>query len=460
MGKSHSLNSKHIRLNTQQQLWIKQLFPYLSFPSISTDVNFQKDLSKTAKYLEGLLKDAGCTTTQIISGYGNDIVFGECVVHTKYPTFLVYGHYDVQPPGDIGKWGNPPFRPMIKPTDVHPTGAIFARGASDQKCQLFIYIKALETLLHSGCLGCNIKFLIEGEEEIGSPHLHKFVKDHRELLVADAIFISDTAFVAKDTPTITTSLRGFTGLKVTLETTRNEMHSGSFGGALRNPILELCRLINGLSNDAGEVLLKEFYDEVIRYDRTSDKGVNTFVLPIKEEDAKFLMDETGFSPIELATVRPSLDVHGIKGGYIEEGIKTIVPREASAVLSLRLVANQKAQVIQNRLVDYFIGQKKNNVNIKLKRLPNAEPYFVDSKNPYLQKAKMALLEVYRSDVFELNSGGSLPILSTFEKELNCKSILLGFGLGSDNVHGVDEHFGLENLFKGVDTIVTLFSAKS
>ncbi len=439
--------------------WLKELFGYLAIPSISTDINYKDGINKAAKYVQSLFLEAGCVNTELIFGYGNPVVYGEYIHDASKPTILVYGHYDIQPPGDINLWCKDPFSPCVKSTPIHPDGAIFARGASDQKGQLFIHIKALGYLLKKEKLNYNIKFIIEGEEEIGSVNLHRFVKEYRELLKADIILISDTAFIDENVPTITTSLRGFTGVEVFLKTTEDDLHSGLFGGALVNPVYELCRLIGKLKNEDLSINIDGFYDDVIVFDKKARELLNRFPIRTNKKEERFLEGEKGYTPMEHSSIRPSIDMHGIKGGFIQEGIKTIIPNNASAKISLRLVANQKAQNIQTKLIKYFDDNISKTVSLQISPLPCAEPYIINSNNEWLIKAKQAMQNVYKKEVFEFRSGGSLPIISTFEKELGCKTILIGFGLNSDNIHGINEHFGLNNLFKGIDTMIEFYKEK-
>ncbi|MGW9685057.1 M20/M25/M40 family metallo-hydrolase [Flagellimonas sp. 2504JD1-5] len=449
-----------INFENQKVEWLQELFEFLSIPSISTDSAYTGSIEDAADFVLSSLKKAGCTKTSKITRYGNPLVYGEYIKDKSYPTILVYGHYDVQPPGDEKLWNHGPFVPYLEATKLHPQGAIWARGASDQKGQLFIHIKAFQYLVQYNQLNCNIKFIVEGEEEIGSINLHTFVKDNKELLASDIVLISDTAFVEKDVPTITTGLRGFTGLEVSLKTTEDDLHSGLFGGAFINPVFELCRLVAGLKDEYAKIKIDGFYENVLEMDDKGRAILNQYPLKIRGKEKRFLNGENGYSSLEHVSIRPSLDVHGIQGGFMEKGIKTIIPYKASTKISLRLVANQNAKEIQEKLIAYFQENVAGNITIKILKLPCAEPYHINSNNKWLSIAKKALKEIYQKDVYELKSGGSLPIAGTFEKELGSKSILIGFGLNSDNVHGVNEHFGISNFYNGIRTMISLYESYS
>ena len=444
-----------MNLNSEHEKWMEQLNGFLSIPSISTNPKYSRSVREAALYTEKLLRSAGCLKTQIITGFGHPIVYGEYVFDSSKPTILIYGHYDVQPPGEERLWDSNPFSPLIKSTDIHPEGAIFARGTSDQKAQLFLNMKAFEKVRTTGQLNFNVKFLVEGEEEIGSIHFHNSVKANKNLLSSDVVLISDTTLVKKDVPTITTSLRGFTGLEVVLQTTENEMHSGRYGGAVVNPIFELCRLIGGLKKPNSSINLNGFYKDVQVFDTSTRNTINSNFFYIKKEDEPFLTGEMGYTSSERVGIRPSIDIHGIKGGYIQEGIKTIIPNKASAKISVRLVTNQSSSDIQNKLIAYFEENCSNHIALQTTKLPCAEPYLIPSNNPWLKMAKNAMKKVFGKEVVEFRSGGSLPIVSTFQSVLGCKSLLIGFGLSSDNAHGINEHFGITNLIKGMETISEL-----
>ncbi len=391
---------------------------------------------------------------------GNPIVYGEKIIDEKLPTILVYGHYDVQPADPIELWESAPFEPIIKKTELHPEGAIFARGSADDKGQFFMHVKALEYMVSTNSLPCNVKFMIEGEEEIGSSSLGWFVKRNHDKLKNDIILISDTGMIAKDIPSITTGLRGLSYVEVEVTGPNRDLHSGLYGGAVANPINILCEMIASLHDENNRVTIPHFYDKV--QELSTEERTEMAKAPFSLENYKKALnindihDVTGFSTNERASVRPTLDVNGIWGGYIGEGAKTVIPSKAFAKISMRLVPNQDWEEITTLFTEHFKNIAPKGVTLKVTPHHGGQAYVTPTDSIGYQAAANAYETTFGKRPIPMRSGGSIPIVALFENELQSKSILMGFGLDSDAIHSPNEHYGIFNYLKGIETIPYFF----
>jgi len=443
-------------INTHKDRFLDELLDLLRIPSISADPAYTEDVATAAAYVSDSLKKAGVDTAEIHSTAGHPIVFAEKMVREDLPTVLVYGHYDVQPPDPLELWESPPFEPVIKKTAIHPDGAIFARGACDDKGQMYMHVKAFEAMHAAGKLSCNIKFLIEGEEEIGSDHLEKFCKENVDKLACDVVILSDTSIIANDVPSITTGLRGLSYLEVEVTGPNRDLHSGVYGGAVANPINVLCDMIASLKNDDLSISIPGFYDHVVIVDEAERKAMNKapFSLDNYTHDLKIkeVMGENGYTTLERTSIRPTLDVNGIWGGYIGEGAKTVLPSKAFAKISMRLVPDQTPEEITALFTDHFKSIAPEGVSVEVKPHHGGYPAVTPTDTIEYQAAEMAMEQTYGKKPIPQRSGGSIPIVAMFEEVFGVKSVLLGFGLDSDDIHSPNENYGLFNYYKGIETI--------
>lgn len=444
------------------QKQLNELIEFLKIPSISADSNYKESVEDAAKWVAASLKSIGCSAVEVIPTPGHPVVYGECKVDDSLPTILVYGHYDVQPPDPIDLWDSPPFEPVIKKTNIHPEGAIFARGACDDKGQMFMHIKAIENIKSNGELPCNVKFMIEGEEEVGSDHLEGFIKAHLDKLKCDQIIISDTGINRLDKPAITTGLRGLSYMEVTVTGPNRDLHSGLYGGTVANPINILCEMIASLHDENYQVNIPGFYDQVITYTEAERKEIEQ--APINNEDfkqslkIKSLHGEKGFSTLERKSIRPTLDVNGIWGGYTGEGAKTVIPSQAHAKISMRLVPNQQWEAISQLFEKHFNNIAPDSVIVTVNTHHGGQAYLTPTDDIGYKAASMAYEKVFGKAPVPLRDGGSIPIVPMFEKVLGCKTLLMGFGLDSDAIHSPNEHYGVQNFFLGIKTIQEFYSA--
>jgi acetylornithine deacetylase/succinyl-diaminopimelate desuccinylase-like protein len=436
--------------------FVKELIELLKIPSVSADPAYKKDVLNTAAAVKDALKTAGCDSVEICETPGYPIVFGEKIIDKNLPTILVYGHYDVQPPDPVELWDSPPFEPVIKNTKVHPEGAIFARGACDDKGQMYMHVKALEYMTQTGSLPCNVKFMIEGEEEVGSESLGWFIERNKEKLANDVILISDTGMIAKDTPSITTGLRGLSYVEVELTGPNRDLHSGLYGGAVANPINVLTKMIASLHDENNHITIPGFYDKV---DELSDEErAKMAEAPFSLDKYKEALDidavygEKGYSTNERNSIRPTLDVNGIWGGYTGEGAKTVIAGKAFAKISMRLVPNQDWEEITELFKKHFESIAPKGTRIKVKPHHGGQAYVTPIDTVEYQAASNAYKESFGKEPIPQRSGGSIPIVSLFEKQLKSKTILMGFGFDSDAIHSPNEHFGIWNFLKGIKTI--------
>ncbi len=439
---------KYIEENNQR--FIEELFELIRIPSVSAKEEHKQDMYWAAQWIQKKLIADGASKAQVFDTEGHPVVFGEKIVDPSLPTILVYGHYDVQPAEPFDLWESPPFEPQIR------NNRIYARGANDDKGQLFMHIKAFEYLAKTSQLPCNVKFMIEGEEEVGSPSLEKFCHEKKEMLKADIILVSDTSMIAPDTPSITTGLRGLAYMEVEVTGPSHDLHSGLFGGAVDNPLNVLCSMIARLKDEGNRITIPGFYDDVVELsmEERSEmarapfsieafrKGIN-----IKKENG-----EKGYSPMEHTGIRPSLDVNGIWGGYTGKGAKTILPSKASAKISMRLVPNQKSDKIEKLFKKYFESIAPESVTVKVEYLHGGEAYAAPVDTLGYRAASKAFETTYGKKPIPVRSGGSIPIIALFEKVLGLKSILIGFGLDSDAIHSPNESYSLDQFRKGIETI--------
>ncbi len=436
--------------------FINELLELLKIPSISADTAYKDDVIKTANEVLKSLKAAGCDQVEICETPGYPIVYGEKIIDKNLPTVLVYGHYDVQPPDPIELWDSPPFEPIIKATDIHPEGAIFARGSCDDKGQMYMHVKALEIMTKTGQLPCNVKFMIEGEEEVGSKSLSWFLERNQEKLSNDVILISDTGMIAKDVPSITTGLRGLSYVEVEVTGPNRDLHSGLYGGAVANPINVLTKMIASLHDENNHITIPGFYDKVenLSNDERAQMAKAPFSLDAykKSLDINAVYGEEGYTTNERNSIRPTLDVNGIWGGYTGEGAKTVIASKAYAKISMRLVPNQDWEEITELFKTHFENIAPEAVTVKVTPHHGGQGYVTPIDNIGYQAASKAYQDSFGKTPIPQRSGGSIPIVSLFEKELKSKTILMGFGLDSDAIHSPNEHFGVWNYLKGIETI--------
>ena len=443
-------------INSNRDRFVNELFELLRLPSISADKAYKADVLKTAEAVAKSLEKAGVDKAEIVETPGYPVVYAEKMVDPNLPTVCVYGHYDVQPADPIDLWSSPPFEPVIRKTDAHPDGAIFARGACDDKGQMFMHVKALEVMNNTGGVPCNVKFMIEGEEEVGSENLEWFLVNHKDKLDCDVILISDTGMLSNENPSITTGLRGLSYVEVKVTGPNRDLHSGLYGGAVANPINVLTKMIASLHDDNKHITIPGFYDRVVEVSPEERKKMAE--APFSLEKYKKALDidavygEEGFVTMERNSIRPTLDVNGIWGGYIGEGAKTVIPSVAQAKISMRLVPDQDPKEITKLFADHFESIAPEGVKVEVNPHHGGYPYVSPIDTVEYQAASKAMEESFGKTPVPVRSGGSIPIVSLFEKELGVKSILLGFGLDSDAIHSPNEHYGLFNYFKGIETI--------
>ena len=443
-------------ISQNKERFLEELLDLLRIPSVSADSAYDADTAKTADAIKKRLEEAGANQVEICETEGHPIVYGEKIIDGSLPTVLVYGHYDVQPADPIELWDSPPFEPVIKTTDAHPEGAIFARGSCDDKGQMYMHVKAFEVMMKTNSLACNVKFMIEGEEEVGSENLGTFVKANKEKLKADVIVISDTGIIANDIPSITVGLRGLSYVEVEVTGPNRDLHSGLYGGAVANPINILCEMIAKMKDDKDHIAIPGFYDDVEVL--SEQDRVELAKAPFNVEDYKKSIDladihgEEGYSSMERVSIRPTLDVNGIWGGYIGEGAKTVIASKAYAKISMRLVPHQDSEKITQLFTDYFNHIAPKSVSVKVTPHHGGTPYVTPTNFVGYQAAKQAMEVSFGKTPVPVRSGGSIPIVALFEEELGLKSVLMGFGLDSDAIHSPNEHYGVFNYFKGIETI--------
>lgn len=431
-----------------------ELFELLRIPSISAQSAHKEDMVRCAEWLAISLAKAGADRSDVMPTEGNPVVYAEKIIDPAAKTVLVYGHYDVMPVDPVEEWRTDPFEPVIK------DNRIWARGANDDKGQSFMHVKAFEAMVQSGELPCNVKFMLEGEEEIGSGSLYKWCRDNRKLLKADVILVSDTSLIGWDTPSITCGLRGLCYMEVEVTGPNKDLHSGLYGGAVANPANVLARMIASLVDDNGHITIPGFYDGVRELTAAERRAFNK--APFSLQNYKKALEigdvegEAGYTTIERTGIRPSLDVNGIWGGYTEEGTKTVIPSKASAKISMRLVPGQDYVKIGKLFAKHFKAIAPKSVRVEVRALHGGAPYVAPSDLPAYKAAAKAIEQTFGRKPLPYYSGGSIPIISGFEKILGLKSILMGFGLDRDAIHSPNESYGLDNFYRGIETIALFY----
>ncbi len=433
-----------------KQRFLDELFELLRFPSVSADPKYKQDVLKTADYVAQKLKEAGADHVEICETAGNPIVYGEKGSDPGKPTILVYGHYDVQPPDPLELWETPPFEPTIR------DGKIYARGSADDKGQFYMHVKAFELMVQQGNLPCNVKFMIEGEEEVGSSNLGIFVKANKERLKADVVLISDTSMISMEHPSLETGLRGLSYLEVEVTGPNRDLHSGVYGGAVANPATILAKMIASLHDENNHITIPGFYDDVAELTTPERKALNE--APYDEATYKAdlgvdeLWGEKGYSTLERTGTRPTLEVNGIWGGYIGEGAKTVLPSKAYAKISMRLVPDQHSNKITKLFTDHFKKIAPKSVKVKVTPHHGGEPVVTPTNSVAFKAAQKAITESFGKAPIPTRGGGSIPIVALFEAELGIKTVLMGFGLDSDALHSPNEKYDIVNYYKGIETI--------
>ena len=441
---------------THQNRFINELIELLKIPSVSADTKYKKEVLNTADFVKKSLEDAGCDLVELCETPGYPIIYAEKIIDPKLPTVLVYGHYDVQPADPINLWDAPPFEPVIKKTAIHPEGAIFARGACDDKGQMYMHVKAVEYMIATGNLPCNVKFMIEGEEEVGSESLSWFVPRNKEKLSNDVILISDTGMISNDIPSITTGLRGLSYVQVEVTGPNRDLHSGLYGGAVANPINVLAKMIASLHDENNHITIPGFYDHVEELSAAERAEMAKAPFSLEKYQKALEIDavygEKGYSTNERNSIRPTLDVNGIWGGYTGEGAKTVIASKAYAKISMRLVPNQDWKTITELFKNHFESIAPKAVSVKVTPHHGGQGYVTPIDHIGYKAASKAYETTFGKTPIPQRSGGSIPIVALFEKELESKTILMGFGLDSDAIHSPNEHFGVWNYLKGIETI--------
>lgn len=441
-------------INENKERFLEELFELIRIPSISSQSKHKEDMQRVAEKWKEILINAGVDKAEIMPTKGHPVVYAEKIISKDAPTVLVYGHADVMPPDPVDQWKSNPFEPEVR------DGKIYARGADDNKGQSFIHAKAFEYLVKNDLLKVNVKFLIEGEEEIGSPSLGEFCENNKELLKSDIILVSDTSMIDEDTPSITTGLRGIAYWEVEVTGPNVDLHSGLFGGAVANPIEELSKMIAGLIDENGRVTVPGFYDDVEEI--SDEERAKLAEAPYDEEKykkaigVKALQGEKGYSTIERTGIRPAMDLCGIWGGYMDEGAKTVLPSKAYAKVSARLVPNQDNKKITQQFKEYFESIAPESVTVKVTPLHGGQAYVCPMDIPAYKAAEKAFYKVYGKNPIPFRSGGSIPIIADFEKILGTKSILMGFGLESDAIHSPNENFPLKQFYNGIETVIEFY----
>ena len=434
--------------------FLQELFEWLRIPSISADSRRKEDVRKAAEFLKQKFTEAGADKVEICETKGHPIVYAEKISNSSLPTVLVYGHYDVQPADPLELWDSPAFEPVIK------GDKIFARGSSDDKGQVYMHVKAFEIMMKHNTLPCNVKFMVEGEEEVGSDNLGTFVKENKIRLKADIILISDTALISLDDPSITTGLRGLSYMEVEVTGPNRDLHSGVYGGAVANPANVLCEMIASLHDENGRVTIPGFYDKVAALSEGERKAINQAPFDLdaykKELGIEEVTGEKGYTTVERTGIRPTLDVNGIWGGYSGEGAKTVLPSKAHAKISMRLVPDQVSAEITALFTKHFQAIAPKYVKVKVQAHHGGEPAVTPTNSPAFKAASKAFEEVWGKKPIPTRDGGSIPIVALFKKELGLDTVLMGFGLDTDAIHSPNERYGIKNFMLGIETIVAFY----
>jgi acetylornithine deacetylase/succinyl-diaminopimelate desuccinylase-like protein len=441
-------------LNDHKDKFLNELLDLLRIPSVSADNKFDGDVRNAAMFVKDQLISAGVDYAELYETKGHPIVYAEKIIDSSFPTVLVYGHYDVQPADPYELWDHPPFEPIVK------NDRIYARGACDDKGQMYMHVKAFEAMIETDTLTCNVKFMIEGEEEVGSDNLEAFIKEEKQKLLADVILISDTSIINNDTPSITVGLRGLSYLEVEVTGPNKDLHSGVYGGAIANPINILTKLIADMQDEEGRITLPGFYDDVLEYSEAQRAEMAKAPFDLdhykKELNIEDVKGEKGFSTIERVGIRPCLDVNGIWGGYTGPGSKTVLPSKAFAKISTRLVSNQNSGKITQMIIKYFEENAPKSVKVKVTPHHGGTPAVVSTHSNGYQAASKAFEQSWGKTPIPTMEGGSIPIVALFMQELKIEPILMGFGLDSDDIHSPNESYGLFNYYKGIETIAYFY----
>lgn len=437
-----------------KERFLEELLELLRIPSVSADSRHNQDTIKCAEAVKQRLQEAGAENVEVCPTAGHPIVYGEKIIDPALPTVVVYGHYDVQPPDPLELWHSGPFEPVIK------DGRIYARGSADDKGQFYMHVKAFETMIRTNTLPCNVKFMIEGEEEVGSANLGIFLKDNKERLKGDVVLISDTSMISLEHPSLDTGLRGLAYMEVEVTGPNRDLHSGVYGGAVGNPATILCKMIASLHDENNHITIPGFYDNV--QELTADEREALNQAPFDEAEYKAelgvadVWGEKGYTTIERTGIRPTLEVNGIWGGYTGEGSKTVLPSKAFAKISMRLVPNQDWHEISDLFAKHFAAIAPASVQVKVTAHHGGNPYVTPTDHIAFKAASEAIKETFGKAPIPVRGGGSIPIVALFEKELGLKTILMGFGLDNDNLHSPNEKYDLENYYKGIETIPYFF----
>jgi acetylornithine deacetylase/succinyl-diaminopimelate desuccinylase-like protein len=444
---------KHI-VDQNSERYLNELFALLRIPSVSADPKYKADVLRMADAVKDSLVAAGADRVEICPTPGYPIVYGEKIIDSNLPTVLVYGHYDVQPPDPLELWTSPPFEPVIR------NGNIYARGSADDKGQVFMHVKAFELMLQNNLLPCNVKFMIEGEEEVGSSNLDNFLEANKERLKADCVLVSDTSMIANDIPSINTGLRGLSYVEVEVTGPNRDLHSGVYGGGVANPINVLCEMIASLKDNDLHISIPGFYDDVLELSQSERDALNSAPFSVDEYKTELkigdVMGEKGYSTLERTATRPTLDVNGIWGGYTGEGAKTVLPSKAFAKISMRLVPNQSPDKITELFKKHFESIAPAGVKVEVRPHHGGWPVVTPTDSNEYRAAAKAMQTTFGKEPIPARGGGSIPIVASFEKILGLKTVLMGFGLDTDDIHSPDEHYGVFNYLKGIETIPYFF----
>lgn len=441
-------------LNNNKDRFLSELFELLRIPSISADSAYKDDVAVAAEFVAKKLKEAGADKVEVCKTEGHPIIYGEKIINPNLPTILVYGHYDVQPVVPLDLWITPPFEPTVR------NERIYARGACDDKGQMYMHVKAFEAMMQTDSLACNVKFMIEGEEEAGSGNLGPFCIANKERLKADVVLISDTSMIGNDTPSIDVGLRGLSYVEVEVTGPNKDLHSGVYGGAVANPINVLAKMIANMHDENGHITIPGFYDGIIELTEEEKIALNSAPFSLEEYKEDLGVDEVwgekGYSTMERTGTRPTLDCNGIWGGYIGEGSKTVLPSKAFAKISMRLVPNQNSDKITDLFKNYFESVAPKSVKVEVRPHHGGEPVLTPTTSIEYKAAERAMETTFGKKPIPTRGGGSIPIVALFEKELGLKSVLMGFGLDIDALHSPNESYGLFNYYKGIETIPYFF----
>jgi acetylornithine deacetylase/succinyl-diaminopimelate desuccinylase-like protein len=437
-------------MEANRQRFIDELVAFLRIPSVSADSKYKKDVVLAAEWVKKSMMDAGADMAEVLPTAMHPIVYGEKIIDKNLPTVLIYGHYDVQPPDPLNLWHSGPFEPVIK------DNKIYARGACDDKGQVYMHIKAFEMMNKCNMLPCNLKFLVEGEEEVGSKSLGDFVKNNKKKLEADIIIISDTDIIDNKIPSITVGLRGIAGVEIEVTGPNRDLHSGVYGGAVANPITVLCEMITSLKDKNGHITIPGFYNDVKVVSAKERKEMNKapFSLNAYKKDLGIndVLGEKGYTTLERTSIRPTVELNGIWGGYQGEGSKTVIASKAFAKITMRLVPDQKPEKILSLFKKHFEKIAPKSVKVKVTLGHGGDPVLLETDSIGYAAASKAMEMTFGKKPIPTRSGGSIPIVALFKKELKLDSVMLGFGLNSDNIHSPNEHYGIFNYLKGIETL--------